>query len=715
MIRLNLYMSKRKIFLNGAAAFLTGIVLGVILWNLGGVPSPSGPGGPFTVHYVGEGIGRGTFVANLPELRIKVNVPQYRLPVDLTKVEGYAELKEQFRITPEQEALLSKNGFVVLRVSSFENLAEAYRYLVDKGLPLLITTDAVLHAYHVLFDETLKRAELNVLIGEMNETIRTLLSKAQTEAQTYAGTPLEHPARLNLMYLEVAYSLISQAFSPTNPQALLELQLISEHKGFNYSPIFGYIEDYSQYVPRGHYTENERLKAYFKTMMWLGRMRFSLLSDGQIDVNQTRAAVLLAWMIKDTGTYDEWSRVYAVTRFFVGVSDDLTPEDYLTVLEESSISASGQLYNVATVAEIAKKLLQRNRAKILGTYAETYPWMPQKGELERILNETAGLRFMGQRFIPDSYMFQQLVYPKVGNLVKPRFFPKGLDVPAVLGSETAEEILNQTEAVYVNYTVQLHNLRKEFQTLDVANWTRNLYWGWLYTLNTTLKPVSGGYSTFMTTKAWSHEKLQTFAGSWTELRHDTILYAKQSYTPKIVSVPPSNTAYVEPYPQTYLRLMGLINMTLNGLNGLNIISEDIEGSLTTFRDNLKLFLDASVLELEGKSLPLDMQKKIRRAAEEFGIILGVASEKTQKVTIVADVHTDSNSQQVLEEALGKFNVLLVVYSNAEGKLHASAGPAYNYFEFFQAMSNRLTDEGWIALLSTRDAPKPPEWTNHFAA
>jgi len=60
---------------------------------------------------------------------------------------------------------------------------------------------------------------------------------------------------------------------------------------------------------------------------------------------------------------------------------------------------------------------------------------------------------------------------------------------------------------------------------------------------------------------------------------------------------------------------------------------------------------------------------------------------------VADVYTDANSQRVLEEALGKFNVLLVIYSNAEGKLHASAGPAYNYFEFFQAMSNRLTDEG----------------------
>ncbi|GAI43997.1 unnamed protein product [marine sediment metagenome] len=35
-------------------------------------------------------------------------------------------------------------------------------------------------------------------------------------------------------------------------------------------------EDYSQYVPRGHYTRNEKFKKYFKTMMWYGRIDFKL-------------------------------------------------------------------------------------------------------------------------------------------------------------------------------------------------------------------------------------------------------------------------------------------------------------------------------------------------------------------------------------------------------------------------------------------------------
>ncbi|MBP5792523.1 MAG: DUF3160 domain-containing protein, partial [Spirochaetaceae bacterium] len=45
---------------------------------------------------------------------------------------------------------------------------------------------------------------------------------------------------------------------------------------FEFSDGVKYTEDYSQYKPRGHYTKNERLKAYFRTMMWFGRINFCL-------------------------------------------------------------------------------------------------------------------------------------------------------------------------------------------------------------------------------------------------------------------------------------------------------------------------------------------------------------------------------------------------------------------------------------------------------
>jgi len=712
------HTNRRRILLLAVTVFIIGLISTAFLLNLNEIlgPEEQSPNPP--IKLLSNYVGNEAFSAVLPEIIVKINASQYSLPVDLGKVNGYSQLKNWLDITLEQEDFLSKNGFVVLRVNKFDNLADFYECELGLGMPIMITTDAVFHTYHVLFDEILKRIEMGELIDELNVTINALLVKAQSEVETLTGTPLENASKLNLMYLEVAHALMQPNFTPTTDQAKTELQLISNHSEIWWSPIFEYKEDYTQYVPRGHYSENRKLESYFKTMIWLGRMRFAILKDSInniVNVKQTRAAILLTWMVTgDKDVYAIWQRIYKVTKFFVGVSDDLTFKDYLDVLNEYEVSSLNQLYNVSLIKHIAQSLLEKNKAKILGTYASTYPWLPQGRELERILNETAGLRFMGQRFIPDSYIFQQLVYPKVGTWTFPRLMPKGLDIPAVFGSNLAKKILMKTEAKYENYTIQLEKLREELKALSVRNWTQNLYWSWLYTANTTLKEISPeeNYPTFMKTSAWSYEKLQTFEGTWTELRHDTILYAKQSYTP-VLSVPPSSTAYVEPYPETYRRLTGLINMTLNGLTSLQLLQSDVNASLRKFMRISELFLNASIIELEGKTLDQNMQKQIRQAAGQLVEILKITSEKTRSVTIIADVHTDPNYGKVLEEALGKLNVLIVVHADEDGKLYANAGPVYNYFEFTQPMDKRLTDEEWSEMFNS-NPPEPLEWTDKFA-
>jgi hypothetical protein len=86
----------------------------------------------------------------------------------------------------------------------------------------------------------------------------------------------------------------------------------------------------------------------------------------------------------------------------------------------------------------------------------------------------------------------------------------------------------------------------------------------------------------MQTKAWQEKELQTSLASWTELRHDTILYAKQSYTPDICLAPGPSTqlpkpkpvvGYVEPVPEFYARLLALTEMTEKGLIALEVLSE----------------------------------------------------------------------------------------------------------------------------------------------
>ena len=62
-----------------------------------------------------------------------------------------------------------------------------------------------------------------------------------------------------------------------------ELGLIEAHSEIAISPLINYGEtfsdqieyysaDYTQFIPRGHYTQSEKLKDYFKASMWYGQM-----------------------------------------------------------------------------------------------------------------------------------------------------------------------------------------------------------------------------------------------------------------------------------------------------------------------------------------------------------------------------------------------------------------------------------------------------------
>ena len=114
-----------------------------------------------------------------------------------------------------------------------------------------------------------------------------------------------------------------------------ELRFIEAREGFAESPLMGYREDYSQYVPRGHYTASRRLEDYFRAMMWLGRLTF-LLNGGEPDgpsetclVSEERArlmtvsALLTVSDLEDAGPEGEallgkWKRIYELTAFFAG-------------------------------------------------------------------------------------------------------------------------------------------------------------------------------------------------------------------------------------------------------------------------------------------------------------------------------------------------------------------------------------------------------------
>ena len=740
---------------------------------------------------------------------VTLAAPSYSLPLALTKITNLPEIEPRFRLSENQKKLLEKNGFVVIPWFRGDDIVAPYNEMKQLDVPIFVTSDTLLHLYHIQFNEILKRIEEEELFDQLVDMSLAMMERATQDYRSFTDSDLKEAARRNAAYFAVALKLLQtptegydeaklkaeteqwnrenpwdeKEFKPIKKVSFSipsyvkadveeEIKNIEEHQGFKPSAIFNsdavcacelpccYCEDYSQYIPRGHYTRSETLKRYFKAMMWYGRMAF-LLKGGEGDECQALEGPLIAEKDAKLATIQAslisaelanveagdgtvqgiWDRIYSVTSFFVGTADDLTPYEYLSAIEK----VFGTEFDVSLLANEEKllalkaELAQMRNPEIYGGSGICVIYPPiTREKLYECLAKTKGMRFMGQRFIPDSYMFQNLVSPAVGMYVgdgqpftmkmtaagPARAFPRGLDVMTVLGSERAYQILEEEgdteyEGKDTSYDKQLNELQDQFARFDAADWNRNLYWAWLYALKPLLEEFGEGYPTFMQTQAWQDKALQTALASWAELRHDTILYAKQSYTPTLESAPAPPkpvVGYVEPVPEFYSHMLALTSMTREGLAQLDALSNEEKSRLEELERILGRLIDISKDELENKELDEADYQFIRNFGEELETIVAGVEAEGKETTVVADVHTDTNPpRQVLEEGVGYVNLILAAYKLPDGRILIGAGPVLSYYEFKHPMDDRLTDEKWKEMLQNGTAPDRPDWTSSFYA
>lgn len=729
-------------------------------------------------------------------ISISPDAPYYSLPLGLGEVTNFAEVNSRFGLNKNQERLLEKNGFVIIPWHG-DDIVQPYKMLKEQSVPIFVTSDTLLHLYHIQFNEILKRLEEEEFFDELIDMSQAMLERAMRDYKSFTNSDLKEAARRNVAYFAVALKLLQtptegyneekikqeieqwnqehpwdeREFKPLKKVDLsipsyvvgevnMEIKNIEAHEGFKPSAIFNspdsqnpYREDYSQYVPRGHYTRSEALRRYFKAAMWYGRMAFllkggpgALVSEKDATIATIQASLISAELpnvkVNDATCWEIWNRIYSVTSFFVGTADDLTPYEYLEAMEKvlgTSFDVS-QLANEVALLNLKAELAQMRNPEIYGGSGVCLIAPPvTKEKLYECLADTKGMRFMGQRFVPDSYMFQNLVFPAVGMYVgqnEPftlkitilglqRCFPRGLDVMAVLGSERAYDILKaegdtEYQGEDTSYDKQLDRLREEFDAVSEEDWNRNLYWSWLYALRSLLGDFGEGYPTFMQTEAWQDKELQTALASWTELRHDTILYAKQSYTPAATAMPPQPqpvVGYVEPVPEFYSRMLALTKMTRVGLIKLDALSSEEKSRLESLESILGRLIQISKDELEGRELSESDYEFIRNFGQALNSIVVGIEAKGKETTLVADVYTDANPpMEVLEEGVGYVDLALVAYKVPDGRIIIGAGPTLSYYEFRWPMEQgRLTDEQWKEMLEQGQQPPRPDWVDSFYA
>ena len=492
--------------------------------------------------------------------------------------------------------------------------------------------------------------------------------------------------------------------------------------------------DFTQFTPRATYTSSSLRREYFRGMKWYIMLPF-FVKSADLTSYAFGISQLLA---EDAATAKDYDKLESAINFMVGTSDDLMPVDYLKALEAAKNAPDKE-------AAILDYLTKAHNPKIKDLPA----FYPAVGEVQSsdVLLATKGMRFFSGKFIIDSYWTGQLT--QGDEALKPGYDQKlppmasSLEVMALLGSDYAKSQISKLDFYKPTNSRAIEkamtDLAKENATLTDADWMKDLYTGWLWTIKGLFSWQKDNAKTlprFMQSDAWQAKVLQTASAFWTELRHATILYAKQSFSElggggdgcdsREVPAPPKG--YIEPQLTAYARLEYLAKKTQAGLEEQGYDLANMY-SLESFVKMMERVNYYSKKELENASLNENVVtetyksddasvpdctthnivgesdwENIRRVlTQDLESSLPIPVEgpilfaKDKRAAIVADVHTGgdmSNPTRILYEGTGVPYVIFTAVKDANGP-RLTVGFTYSHYEFTKEYGGkRMTDEDW---------------------
>ncbi len=247
----------------------------------------------------------------------------------------------------------------------------------------------------------------------------------------------------------------------------------------------------------------------------------------------------------------------------------------------------------------------------------------------------------------------------------------------------------------------------------------------------------------MQTTEWQLEKMNTQLASWAELRHDNILYAKQSYTGGTGCT--YQHVYLEPYPEFYRKLAKFATEAerffRDELSGYSIRSYD---ALTSFYNLFAQIMEKleAIAEKELRQEPFTSDQICwLKSVVNGGMSSGPSitgwyndlfydlsnwtnySKAMNEDFIVADVHTQPTDKNgalvghVLHAGTGKIN-LAVVGTGAPSNSYkptAFIGPVMSFHTKVTSNFYRYNDQEWEDLFWSGDQPPRPDWVNNYLA
>jgi hypothetical protein len=635
--------------------------------------------------------------------------PPYAGPATPSGLTGFPLVPwvEQALADPVVRSQLEAEGFAVV-----PGTTPLFHYVYDvavyEGSANYVTTDAAYHTWHLVFDKVLRDTESGALLPVLERLVGRLVENARLQRDELAGSELADAADRVVQLFEAAAALLGLDVGSIGPLAAAEVALVTEHTRFTASPTtsFGPCDpgsspnncvDYSLFRPRGHYTRSPDLERYFRAMSLLGQAAFFMDADSlRLGILATRVIVSSPDIVAD------WQRIYEPTAFLVGAADDYTPFEVAGVVD--SLSPTG----------LDDPLVFADDTVVAGV----------AGGLQALrtiqINPSApSVRIMGVRFVLDSFVLDRLIEPNVAG----RSQASPLDVAAAFGSGWAYGLQDAAgETGYDGYDDEMTDLRERIASRTVADWGATVYDAWLYAIDALWHRRGAAFPDYMQGDAWTAKSHQAGLGSYTELKHDTILYAKQAVAEgggEEPPVPPRH--WVEPDPVPFLRLAGVADLMREGLASRGLLPEEFDSLLADYAGFTRRLGAIASDELAGTPISAEDNEWLQFVGPELeafwfrssDILTSEDTGPDSQAALVADVMRAFD--EVLELGTGAVDTIFVLVPDDTGGFQVAVGGVYSYYEFWWDASQRLTDEEWRALLEAGDAPQRPAWQEAFLA
>lgn len=688
-------------------------------------------------------------------------------PVDFSKADFSTNVKDFLEMTPYEESLINKNGFMVTGKYSPMSFLAAYYEIYKKDLPVYISADAILNAMHYSFNKIMEKLEEICFLQEVTKILDTLSTQSEyfhklnkpSLDTIYLRTVKDFDIFINvgrnLVNLDVNKKI--NPYFPENKTTIEEIQKIIDKEEPIEIKLYSSTErllDFSQFKPRGRYTRSEKLKAYFRTMMWLGYIEI-MINDAvqhvekykqkEIDLRrQTLLAAMISIAAKRSNALSMIDSLELSMRKLIGTADNITIQDFLDVFEKFD------QWDITQWSEKGRSEFLRYHCSQINSGKQLYnsQILFSNGKIPEQIQPSTAFKLFGQRPILDGYITSNTVYDRIlfQNKKICRLFPSTFDILFSLGNDACLQLM-EVEINLYKYASNLASLRYLINGYDSTFWQSSIYTNWLSSIKALNPPVERKeFPLFMQTAAWWQKTMNTQLASWSQLRHDFILYAKQPYTAgELCSFP---YQFVEPVPLVYRNSIKVFE-NLNEILNRYINNDDWERSYkirkcinfcNNYIEIVKKLDTISLKVLQGETLNKLDTFFLKSMISTSGCVKTLEGwypklyygydyfqasgndfdfSSTVDLT-VADYHTVPTDcygiliGYVCHAGVGYPNYAAVVWKNPEGKEIAYTGAVYSYYEHTTINFQRLTDEEWEGMFSNKP-PLKPSFTHLFSS